>query len=85
MSETTRIPIMLDACTIEAEYDYSEPDIKITGVYIGGIRVIQDEIIDAILDDRGVAELEQEIRDTEFTSKENEDFMRDNRWPDRTE
>ena len=79
------IPIMLDGAMIQAEYEDSTPEIKITGVYIGGIKVVQDEIIDAILDDRGVAELEQEIRDTEFTSKENEDFLRDNRWPDRTE
>jgi hypothetical protein len=78
-----RIPLMLDSCEIEVEYDYSTPNIQITGVYIAGYRVKQIEIIDAILDIRGINELEQEIRDTEFTARENEEFLRDNRWPDK--
>lgn len=79
-----RIPLMLDGATIEAEYDYSTPDIKITGIYIAGHRVIQDDIIDALLDadERGIDGIEDDIRDKAWTERAHEEFLRDNRWPD---
>jgi len=79
-----KIPLMTEACTIglEAEYDYSTPLIKITGVYINGVKLLQEEIVDTILEDVGVESIEQQIRELHLSHKEEDEFLRDNRWPD---
>jgi hypothetical protein len=77
-----RIPLMLDGCRIEAEYDYSTPEVEITGVYVAGRKVTQDDLIDALLDAHGINRLEDDIRDMEYTERAHEEFLTDNRWPD---
>lgn len=64
------IPLMLDGAVI------SEGDI--TSVYVSG-RKLQQEII---LDDQDINELEDEILDLEYTERSNDEFLKDNRWPD---